>query len=346
MTMKHLLLPYSIILTCALSISLTALAQENPQTFSDVPPGHPVYQAVEYLSSQGIVSGYDDGTFKPDKPVNRAESLKLIIAPLVPYSELIKVTATPYEDIAEGEWYLPYVEAARQNSIIDGPPDKTKFFGGNTVITAEFLKILELANQVDPNGSFSEIRLPLSSDVSDPEEWFYPYMRYALASSMIMISSDGMLLPGKELSRGDTALLLFRFLMFQQERRTQALLSETESEMIVTLAMLDQGNIDQAEYSSARALLAARGAHFKRPDEPVVQGAVKIAEAFREITRAYRNGTQGNFEAVISLSGNAWNLATRALQLSPNLQTVSEQVQTIAQNMADSAREMLKQPQQ
>ncbi|MBU0766243.1 S-layer homology domain-containing protein [Patescibacteria group bacterium] len=317
--------------------SLPAAAQDA-QSFSDVSPDNPVYEAVEFLRSQGIISGYDDGTFKPDKSVNRAEALKIIIAPLVSADQLALVTQTPFADIEEGAWYLPFVEAARQNEIIDGPPNKTKFLGGNTVITAEFLKMLELANKVNPQTFLGEIRLPLSSDVSNPDEWFYPYMRYALASSMIMIGQDGLLHPGEQLTRGDTALLLYRFLMYQQERRTQALLSETENEMIIVLAMLDEGNIDQAEFAAGRAILAARGAHIKRSDEPIIQGAVKIAEAFQEIVKAYQTGMAGQFANVVTLSGNAWNLAASARDLSPDLAPISEQVQKIATNMADSAR--------
>ncbi|MCF7845092.1 MAG: S-layer homology domain-containing protein [Kiritimatiellales bacterium] len=342
MTSRSLVIGISTSILGFLISSVPAIAQ-NPQSFSDVSPDNPAYEAVEFLKNQGVISGYEDGTFKPDKTVNRAEALKIIVAPLVSADQLALVKQTPFEDIAEGDWYLPYVEAARQNSIIDGPPSKTKFYGGNTVITAEFLKILELANQQDPQKFLGEIRIPLSSDVSNPDEWYYPYMRYALASSMIMIGQDGLLNPGKELTRGDTALLLYRFLMYQQERRTQALLSETENEMIIVLAMLDEGNIDQAEYAAGRALLAARGAHFKRSDEPIVQGAVKIAESFQEIVKAYRTGMAGQFDNVVTLTGNAWNLAARARELSAELAPISEQVQIISKNMADSARAAMNQ---
>ena len=52
------------------------------------------------------------------------------------------------------------------------------FYGERRIQKAEFLKMMLLANKAEV-GSFGEITLPLSSDVSNPEEWFYPYMRYA-----------------------------------------------------------------------------------------------------------------------------------------------------------------------
>ena len=336
--MKSLSTRISVVTTLMLTFGVfsTAFAQEQ-QSFSDVPTNHPVWAAAEYLKSRGIISGYSDGTFKPDKSVNRAEALKIIIGGLVTEEQLNLVTRTDYRDVPSDAWYMPYVEIAKVNSIIDGPPKKTAFKGENPVIKVEFIKMLLLANQVDPN-SYSEIRLPLSSDVDNPSEWYYPYLRYALTASMTMIAQDGLLHPGRELTRGETALLLHRFIMYNLNRRTQALLSETESEILVILSMLEDNNLLQAEYASARALLATRGAHKNKPDESIVVGALKISEAFRALVRAYRSGVNEDFSNVEKLAKDAWALGEQAKGAEPSLKTLADQVQTIAQNMASSAR--------
>ncbi len=325
----------------------TQIALAQTQSFSDVPKGHPAYDAVEYLKTQGIIGGYPDGTYRPDKKVNRAEAVKIIAAPLVKAEEVAGKTSTVFSDIAADAWFLPYVELAREKlGIVDGPPKKTAFLGDNPVLKVEFIKMLLLAHKADPVGAFAEIRLPLSDDVTNSDEWFYPYLRYALASSMTMLDTNtGTLGPARELTRGEVALLLYRYLMYKQGRRTQALLSEAENEIIVILNSLEKKNIDQAEYASARALIAARGAHASQPDVPLVQGAVKTAEAFRALVRAYRSGMSGDNEGVVKLAGDAWNLADRARELAPDLATVSGQIQAIAKNMADSARTLMAQPQ-
>jgi hypothetical protein len=41
--------------------------------FKDVPETHWAYEAIEELSEMGIINGYEDGTFKPDEAVTRAE---------------------------------------------------------------------------------------------------------------------------------------------------------------------------------------------------------------------------------------------------------------------------------
>lgn len=311
---------------------LSALAE-----FSDVPSDHYAVSAINYLQAEGIVAGYSDGTFKPSQAVNRAEAMKLIIAPLIEQSELAAFSSSQFNDVSTDAWFLPFVEYGRKNAIIDGPPKKTAFNPANTVIKAEFLKMLLLAHNIDPN-SYSEISLPLSDDVTNVNEWFYPYMRYALTASMTSISKQGTLNPGANLTRADTAVLLYRLLKYKEGVRTQALLGTAEQEIIVVLGSLEKNDITQAEYASARALLAARGAHASRADNEVVLGALKVTESFRALVRAYRAGLNQDYDQVIKLAGDAWTLASKASEFNTSMSNLTLQVQEIAKNMADDAR--------
>lgn len=319
----------------------SVLAQAPQQSFTDVPSNHPAFQAVGYLKAQGVIAGYSDGTFRPDKKVNRAEAVKIIVSPLVPTGELPMSVPVVYSDVPTLAWFAPYLEVARTKlGIIDGPPKTTAFNGERPVKKAEFLKMLLLANKIDP-GAFSEIRLPLAADVTNPDDWYYPYMRYALTASLTMVSADGLLSPGRELTRADVALLLHRLLMYREGRRTQALLTESETEIANVLDFIGKNDLPNAELASARALLAARGAHASKPTVPLVQAALKITESFRTLVRAYRAGISRQFDDVIALAGEAWNLAAKGGALHKELTSIAEKVQQIAKTMADNAR-MLK----
>lgn len=46
---------------------------ENRMKFTDVPETHWAFKAINDLADMGIINGYEDGTFKPDAPVTRAE---------------------------------------------------------------------------------------------------------------------------------------------------------------------------------------------------------------------------------------------------------------------------------
>ncbi len=309
------------------------------QSFKDVSPTHPTFAAVEYLRGRGIIQGNPDGTFRPDDTVTRAAAVKMLVAAQVSSEEIAAVTSTSYSDIAAGVWYLPYVELARTKlAIIDGPPAKTQFRGSAPVQKAEFIKMALLSKKIDARTAFSDLAAPLAADTVNAEEWFYPFMRYALASSMIFVTSNGNLEPGKELSRGEVALLLFHLDMYRAGRRTQALLALTEGEIVNLLALLDAKTVAQAKFAAARSILTARGALESRPDEVIVKGAVKTAEGFGFLVQGYEAGIRGEFDAVIAFAKEAWAAGDKARAFSPALGSVTQQIQTIAGNMANEAR--------
>ncbi|MGE3279122.1 MAG: S-layer homology domain-containing protein [Candidatus Altimarinota bacterium] len=59
---------------------LSSESTQKKMTFSDVPETSPYAEAVKTLSQFGFIQGYEDGTFRPDQPVTRAEALKIIMS--------------------------------------------------------------------------------------------------------------------------------------------------------------------------------------------------------------------------------------------------------------------------
>lgn len=308
--------------------------------FLDVSPDHPSYEAVEYLSTRGVIGGYDNGTFRPSNSVNRAEALKMILEPTVSESEFAKYQQSSYADVSNDDWFLRYVEYAYQKEeIVQGPPTTSQFNASRSVTKAEFLKMLFLAYDVNPE-SYGEIKLPLAFDVQTTNDWFYPYMRYAVSSSVTMISQGGVLQPNKQLTRAEVAQLLYRFLMYRDGKRTQTLLDEVQEEIEIIRYNLEKQDVTRAEYASARGLLAARGAHAMEQSDPLVRAVVKLAEGYRSIVRAYKAGTKQDLDTVIKLCGDAWFLAEEAKKINPMFPAIKF-LQSDAKELADSAR-MLK----
>lgn len=289
-----------------------------------------------------MVRGYDDGTFRPDQSVDRAAAVKMILGGLVTENEAADAAANGplYTDMAADAWYRGWVAKGIARGFIDPPEKKPAFNGGKQVNLAEALKMLEIAHGMDMS-AYSEIRMPLAPDVSDATAWFYPYIRIGLASSIIMVEPDGNLRPEKTLTRGDVANLVYRLLMYKQNRRTQALLTMAETELSGNvLQNLSPEGIAQAKMAYARALLASRGALASRPDTALVKGAVKITEGFGALVAAYESGVSGRPADVITAAGEAWNSASAAIQFSPELSDIATSIQTIAKSMADEARAM------
>lgn len=305
--------------------------------FSDVPATHFSHDAIQYLADRNVLTGYADGTFKPDKKVNRAEALKIIALGFIPATQSVRRESTDFTDVPDDAWFLPALEWALAKEIIDGPPKTTNFRPTRSVTKAEFLKMLTKAYGIDPK-SFNDIALPLSADVTDPAAWYYPSMRYAVATATTIIPGSGQLAPERELTRGDVAIFLYRFTLYRAGERTQELLTETKNDVERVITFLSKGDVKGAEYASARAILIARAALITEPDAPVVKVAVKIAEGFRALTRAYRASLNGDLATVRKLSADALTLAQQARKLSGDAKVLADQLEKYAKSFADQAK--------
>ena len=75
--------------------------------FSDI-AGHWAEETINKWEKTGIISGYPDGTFKPDNSVTRAEFAKIITEAF----DLQTKSILNYDDVGAEKWYYPYLECS------------------------------------------------------------------------------------------------------------------------------------------------------------------------------------------------------------------------------------------
>ena len=100
----------TILIVLAVSLSLvitTSSCFAAKSEFSDI-NGHYAENTINKWADSGIISGYPDGTFKPDNPVTRAELAKILTNAF----ELTETSPLDYADINSSAWYYPYLECA------------------------------------------------------------------------------------------------------------------------------------------------------------------------------------------------------------------------------------------
>lgn len=73
---------------------------------------------VCYAKEKNLISGYADGTFRPDNPVNTVEAIKMIIN-VYGYELMQTSSVAPYSDVDPSAWYAPYVNLARSAGILE-----------------------------------------------------------------------------------------------------------------------------------------------------------------------------------------------------------------------------------
>ncbi len=216
-----LLKPASYLLTFlgALFIGLglvSALDVTNKDVFTDITPGNDHYVAIQYLKENGLIQGYDDGSFKPLKEINRAEALKIITGALTKEKEPLRDIADfEFEDIDAESWYYTYVAEAWSNGIVDGYPDG-KFHPENTINRAESLKMALIQDKADLPDQVTE--KPYTDVPVDA--WFAPYAQVSKERSLILRSrTDGGMYPGQNMNRGEFAELIYRVLKSREGNR-------------------------------------------------------------------------------------------------------------------------------
>ncbi|MBR4966599.1 MAG: S-layer homology domain-containing protein [Bacteroidaceae bacterium] len=112
-----------IALVCVFALTLTTVA--FGATYSDVTEDSAYYEAVETLNKLGIITGYEDGTFKPEDGVTRAE-MAALIARIQGYGETAKGAAnTGFTDVPSSHWASGYIANAAGMGIINGYGDGT-----------------------------------------------------------------------------------------------------------------------------------------------------------------------------------------------------------------------------
>ena len=76
---------------------------------------------------EGKVSGYEDGTFKPENPISRAEFMVLVNNAL----GFTKEAAIDFSDVPADAWFAEHVAKAKAAGYIGGYPDGTAKPGAN-----------------------------------------------------------------------------------------------------------------------------------------------------------------------------------------------------------------------
>lgn len=136
--------------------------------YTDVNAGDWFNNAISTLSNAGIVTGYNDGTFRPNQPITRGEMAKIIAN----FANLNKGTKS-FTDLS-GHWSKTYVELAAGNGWIAGYPDGS-FRPDQKITRAETVTMI---NRVLERVPAKELRL-LSRSImltfpdNNPGDWYY-----------------------------------------------------------------------------------------------------------------------------------------------------------------------------
>lgn len=111
------------------------------KNFSDVTSKHWAYEYVTRLSAQGIVGGYTDGTFGPNRQLTYGEALKLIM----------EAAGYPSQSKTGSHWASGYLTAAYRNGLVTSTSIDLNAYISRTAVAEIAAKALGLGSATRVN---------------------------------------------------------------------------------------------------------------------------------------------------------------------------------------------------
>lgn len=184
-----------------LSVKADVQQPQQPGTsYTDVQPTHWAYTAIDSLNKQGLIKGYQDGTFRPSNPITRAEAAVIIAREL----KLTTSKASSFTDVSKTHYAYQAIAAVEEKGIINGR-SKGKFDPNGKLTRAEMAAILTRAYELTGSS-----KLPFT-DVQ-PTHWAYSDIQTLYANDLAGGFANNTFKPNDNINRAQFATFMYRIM--------------------------------------------------------------------------------------------------------------------------------------
>jgi len=177
--------------------------QFSEKQFSDI-NGHWAEGRIKEAVKIGFVSGYQDGTFKPDKTITRAEFATLLNNAMKIY-DTVQIGLS---DVKKNDWFYEQVQKSVAVGFFSGYENNT-FRPNNPITRQEVAKVISSAittGSIDGDGATT------LKDYSTIQEWAKASVNIAYNKSYIMGYPERLYRPAKELTRAEAVKIIYEIL--------------------------------------------------------------------------------------------------------------------------------------
>ncbi|MBP7278642.1 MAG: S-layer homology domain-containing protein [Sedimentibacter sp.] len=168
--------------------------------FSDI-DNHWAKEWIKNAVGLGFVSGYEDGTFKPDRTITRAEFSTML-------NKAMKIEITEninFSDVREKEWFYKEIQKSVAAGFFSGYENNT-FRPNNPIKREEVAKVVAGAittGNIDGEGA------TLLKDYSTIQEWAKDSVNTVYNKGYILGYPDKTYMPSKALTRAEAVKIIF-----------------------------------------------------------------------------------------------------------------------------------------
>jgi hypothetical protein len=170
--------------------------------------GHWAEDDISTMLGTGVVGGYPDGTFKPNRSITRAEFTTIVNRAFGTFDESAEAAFT---DVKKSDWYYRQAASGKAAGFISGYPDGT--FKPNTAITREQSAVI-LANLLQLNGEEGAVQF---TDAAEVSAWAKQSVKAVSDARIVGGYPDGTFKPLQSITRAETVVIVQRALAFSPD---------------------------------------------------------------------------------------------------------------------------------
>lgn len=179
-------------------------AGDKDSVFSDVKVDNWAKKHIEYLYEIKYISGYDDGTFRPDQSVSREEFLKMLLnAAAVDTTD----ATTTFGDITADDWCYSVVAAAERDGIING--DNGNFGKGRSITREDMCTMVARAAEKYNINIKTQYSADLFDDYNNISDYAQDSVTKLQTAGIINGMGDGTFAPKGEVTRAMAAKVIY-----------------------------------------------------------------------------------------------------------------------------------------
>ena len=209
--------------------SLQTFERIQKYRFTDVSPQFWAYNSITKMTKEGFMSGYKNGTFKPNDPLSREEAASLFSKMIGEPPSIMLASSFTY--ITSDRWYSLAIESVARANIISG-------YGDKTYRPEQYMSRQEFAVVADKYLHYQGYRTedPTALDnihFSDQKfiaPWAQSSVRELALLGFINYSTTGLFNPEKYVTRSEAAEITYRMLYSKAAETLQATISQQQME--------------------------------------------------------------------------------------------------------------------
>ncbi|WP_127148087.1 S-layer homology domain-containing protein [Veillonella sp. VA139] len=197
--------------------------------FTDVPTNFWAYESITQMTKEGLMSGYRNGTFKPNEPLSREEAASLFSNMLGDTPSIM--LASSFSDITSDRWSSLAIESVARANIISG-------YGDSTYRPEQYMSRQEFAVVANKflhyQGYHTEDPTALDSIHFSDQKFIAPWAQSSVRElaflGFINYSTTGLFNPEKYITRAEAAEITYRLLFSKEATAIQHTIQQQQME--------------------------------------------------------------------------------------------------------------------